>query len=294
MFELYSVRTKKTQCEPEVCIYEIPVEFRNQAFYCICDVFNKSNAWEELHNAFAREKGYKELSKYGDEKSKIENYMSVSRNEDFLDFIDFTFNFINKISYTDELKLYFDEKKAKHAIDELNYRFKQHNIGYEFVEGQIIRVDNELLHQEIVKPALKLLFENEFKGAEQEFLKAFEERRKGENKNAISNALKSFESTIKTICSKKGFEYDAEKDTAKNLIKILEDNSFYPSYMSCHMTSLRTTLESGLPTLRNKKAGHGQGETVVNVSDEFAEYALNLAATNIVLLVKIYASSKMK
>lgn len=37
-----------------------------------------------------------------------------------------------------------------------------------------------------------------------------------------------------------------------------------------------------------KKAGHGQGSATEPISDEFAEYALNLAATNIVLLAGIY------
>ena len=48
------------------------------------------------------------------------------------------------------------------------------------------------------------------------------------------------------------------------------------------MANLRTTLETGLPVVRNKNAGHGQGSAVTPISDEFAEYALNLAATNIV------------
>lgn len=58
--------------------------------------------------------------------------------------------------------------------------------------------------------------------------------------------------------------------------------------MSSHMAYLRTTLETGLPVVRNKKAGHGQGSATEPISDEFAEYALNLAATNIVLFVGIY------
>lgn len=101
-------------------------------------------------------------------------------------------------------------------------------------------------------------------------------------------AGKSFESTMKTICDKKGYTYDKAKDTAKKLIEILESNNFYPSYMASHMASLRTTLETGLPVVRNKTSGHGQGSAVTPISDEFAEYALNLAATNIVLLVGIY------
>ena len=44
--------------------------------------------------------------------------------------------------------------------------------------------------------------------------------------------------------------------------------------------------------MRNKNAGHGQGSSVTPISDEFAEYALNLVATNIVLLVEIYANTK--
>jgi len=37
---------------------------------------------------------------------------------------------------------------------------------------------------------------------------------------------------------------------------------------------------------------YGQGSTVTPISDEFAEYALNLAATNIVLLVGIYKNER--
>lgn len=54
------------------------------------------------------------------------------------------------------------------------------------------------------------------------------------------------------------------------------------------LVSIKITLGIGVPTVQNKKAGHGQGSTVESISDEFAEYALNLAATNIVLLVGIY------
>jgi len=178
------------------------------------------------------------------------------------------------------------------CIEELNYRFRQHNLGYEFVNGEVIRIDNKMLHQEVVKPALRLLYEEGFDGAEEEFRKAFEYKRNGDNKNAILEAGKTFESTLKTICDKKGYTYDKAKDTAKTLINILEYNNFYPSYMSAHMTSLRTTLETGLPVVRNKNAGHGQGSTVTPISDEFAEYALNLAATNIVFLVGIYKREK--
>jgi AbiJ N-terminal domain 4 len=46
---------------------------------------------------------------------------------------------------------------ATEAIEELNARFKKHGVGYVFTDGRIIRVDAELVHAEIVKPALGIL-----------------------------------------------------------------------------------------------------------------------------------------
>lgn len=305
MYKLYSERIKNRDGEAEVYIYdEFSEAFRNQVFYLMLDVLNKCSNnnekfWDILFDRFAREKGVKldieeaEWGNYG--KRCFEKYIAIASGIDFLDMLDLVFHIIDdglrKIQFKRESELDIKEVIDK-AIEELNYRFKQHNLGYEFLNSEIIRIDNKILHQEVVKPALKLLYEEGFDGAEEEFRKAFEYRRKGDNRNAILEAGKSFESTMKTICDKKGYTYDKAKDTAKTLIKILESNNFYPTYMSSHMASLRTTLETGLPVVRNKNAGHGQGSTVVSISDEFAEYALNLAATNIVLLVGIYKKGK--
>lgn len=321
MYKLYSERIRNKDGEPEVYSYdEFPEAFRNQVFYIMDDLLDDLQFgdydWDDLHDEFCREKGLKllgdwdrNISKYG--RNNCEQFISETSNSGFLDFIDFAFYIFNEegrkidvpqYSYNvfygpkenndydtiiKEVNNYIDK-----AIEELNYRFKQHNLGYEFVNGEIIRIDNKILHQEVIKPALRLLYEEGFDGAEEEFRKAFEYRRKGDNKNAILEAGKSFESTMKTICDKKGYTYDKTKDTASKLINILENNSFYPSYMSSHLTNLRTTLDTGLPVVRNKNSGHGQGSTVTPISDEFAEYALNLAATNIVLLVGIYKRGK--
>lgn len=256
--------------------------------------------WDKLYKAFAREKGVRKTATYDDEimgnygKSNFEQYILKESNINFLDMLDFVCKIDVEIR---KVPPKFHTQKGvgdivDRDIEELNYRFRQHNLGYEFVNGEIIRIDNKMIHQEIVKPALRLLYEEGVDGAEEEFRKAFEYRRKGDNKNAILEAGKSFESTMKTICDKKGYTYDKAKDTAKKLIEILESNNFYTSYMASHMASLRTTLETGLPVVRNKTSGHGQGSAVTPISDEFAEYALNLAATNIVLLVGIYKRGK--
>ena len=304
MYKLYSERIKNKDGEPEVYIYdEFPETFRNQVFYIMADVLDQyegygDGLWDYMHDTFSREKGLKKLGPHMEayKKDNMEVYVNMSANEDFLDLIDLIFHLFDAGCRDIQPQYRYDldtNAMVDKAIDELNYRFKQHNLGYEFVNGEVIRIDNKVLHQEVIKPALRLLYEEGFDGAEEEFRKAFEYRREGDNKNAILEAGKSFESTMKTICDKKNYTYDKAKDTAKKLIEILESNNFYPAYMSSHMASLRTTLETGLPVVRNKKAGHGQGSVVTPISDEFAEYALNLAATNIVLLVGIYKKSSI-
>lgn len=138
----------------------------------------------------------------------------------------------------------------------------------------------------------KGLFEEGFEGSEDEIRNAYERRRKGDNKNAILEAGKAFESTMKIICDKQGYAYDKNKDTVQKLITILENNGFYPSYKNAHLTSIRTTLETGLPVVRNKVVGHGQGNQIITIPDEYTDYALHLAATNILFLVRLYRNKK--
>lgn len=306
MFELLSQRLKNKKGEPEVYLYdEFPKEFRNQVFYILSDVLDPytdfdDDLWDYVHDKFFREKGLKRSGRHytsssGYGKDNIETYIDEASHTDFLDFVDYVFYLFDiglRDLYPKYKSDYDPDDAVTKAIKELNFRFKQHQLGYEFVNGEIIRIDTTIIHKEIIKPALKLLYEEGFSGAEEEIRRAFEKRRNSDNKNAILEAGKAFESTMKTICDKKGYPYDKAKDTAQKLINILESNHFYPPYMTAHLTNLRTTLETGLPVIRNKTSGHGQGSTVVTISEEFAEYALNLAAANIVLLVKIYKNTK--
>ena len=177
------------------------------------------------------------------------------------------------------------------AITELNERFKEHGVGYQFVSGKIIRVDSEFLHVEAVKPALAVLRDDRFKGANEEFLSAHEHYRHGRYKESLVDALKSFESTLKTICSLR--EWSTQPTyTAKNLIDICLENALLPKYLESQLSSISSLLKSGVPTLRNKNAGHGQGVDSVAVPDYFARYALNLTATSILFIVEAHQDKK--
>jgi hypothetical protein len=171
------------------------------------------------------------------------------------------------------------------AIEELNERFRWHGIGYQYESGLIIRVDSQFLHAETVKPALALLSSEDYAGANEEFLKAFEHYRHGRTKECLNECLKAFESTMKAICAKRKWPFN-KSDTAKTLIGVCFQQNLIPDLIQSHISAFRSTLESGIPTVRNKLSGHGQGATVVEVPSYYASYMLHLTATTIQLLVE--------
>src|ERR1700730_1458779 len=92
----------------------------------------------------------------------------------------------------------------------------EHRIGYFCEHGVLGRIDSQYLHAEAVQPALGLLNEQgkAFSGPTQKFLAAHDAHRKGKGheKEAIANALKAFESTMKAICDARRWTYDRDKD----------------------------------------------------------------------------------
>lgn len=176
------------------------------------------------------------------------------------------------------------QKNSADAIHEINCRFKEHGVGYEY-DGEIIRIDSEIVHAEAVKPALTLLRDPHYKGAEDEFLAAYAHYRQGDNKVALNEALKALESTVKSICDKRGWTY-AKTDTASKLLRVCFDKELIPAFWENHFSALRTTLEAGVPTGRNKLSGHGQGAVPTAVPDHLASYVLHMTASAIVFLVK--------
>ena len=89
---------------------------------------------------------------------ELANYLlQESDIEKTIDAIELSFKVINgftlKFNYLSRSNA---SNQADNAIEELNNRFKEHGVGYQFVENEIIRIDSELLHVEVVKPTLRL------------------------------------------------------------------------------------------------------------------------------------------
>jgi hypothetical protein len=243
LIDLYSKRRKRERdSPPDVFLYdELPHSLRVQVVHIMREAITLPQGYERetystyeaLCDVLHREYGVFSLQPepYGrsdDPKEEIEKFFLTTPDvERALDVIELVFRYVMNAPRG----MYSQPAIEAHtAIDELNTRFREHAVGYQFEEGEIIRVDSQLLNAQAVKPALALLRERAYEGANAEFLSAYEHYRHGRNKEALNEALKSVESTLKTICGRRGWSCHAT-DTAKRLIEVCFNEGLVPDYM---------------------------------------------------------------
>jgi len=306
ILELYSKRNKAKK-DHDVYEYEVlPNAFRVQVTYILNDLFGErgeklyeimriENIYKNLVEWLARDFGVFYLHEtyrhdiYNYKSEFINGFLSEKNVLKAIDYIELACRFANNISkdekYAYNVERYSFDEITNNAIEELNYRFNEHSLGYQFVEGQIIRRDNTFTHSEIIKPSLEILSRKRFKGASVEFHKAHEHYRKGKYHEALNECLKAFESTMRIICDKQKWTVKSNA-TASTLIKVCFEKQLIPAFWESKFTSLRTLLESGVPTARNKLSGHGAGAEEKEIPRYIVEYALNMTASTILFLVE--------
>ena len=296
IYEIFSKRQKQMRGEaPDVYQYEtIPQELRYQIVYIWQDIFgkrdssnpDKSKAFYFLCDVLCREYGVPTLGSGNSSYEKICFFLiKTEKTENVIDVIELSFQYIDREVRDNPNRFKFRTISPDEAINELNYRFREHGVGYQYESGQIIKVDSQIIHSEVVKPALSFLSDPIYKNANEEFLKAHELYRERNYKDCVNNCLKAFESCLKIICQKQRWNY-GKNDTANRLIAIVFDNGLIPPLMQSHFSGLRSALESGVPTIRNNQTGHGQGPEEITVPEYIASYILHLTASNILLLAK--------
>ncbi|ENX04555.1 STM4504/CBY_0614 family protein [Acinetobacter modestus] len=306
VLELFSKRNKPKK-EIDVYTYNnLPDQFRVQITYVLQDLFGESG--EKLYEIVRIENIYKNLVQwlvrdfgvyylhqsyrhdiYSYRAEFINGFLSEKDFEKAMDYIELAFRVANNIAknedYENSVKRCGFDVVNQNAIEELNYRFDEHGLGYQFVEGEIIRRDNTFTHSEIVKPSLGVLAGKRFSGASLEFHKAHEHYRKGKYHEALNECLKAFESTMRIICNQQKWSIK-DTATASTLIRVCFDNHLIPSFWESKFTSLKTLLESGVPTVRNKLSGHGAGAEEKKIPRYIVEYAINMTASTILFLVQ--------
>jgi hypothetical protein len=166
--------------QPKIFSYDtLPQQFRAQVESIWKDTFGKipdvyaDSLWLTVHDTVARELGMRELAKrnvYGQEGWKCHVFLLASED---------TVAVLSLIEVSMRTLLSMRRVEVEHgfvppadAIAELNRRFRENSLGYEFRQGRIVRADSEFLHSEVTEPALDLMHDARFSGALNEFLEA--------------------------------------------------------------------------------------------------------------------------
>ncbi len=310
MFEPFSLRRRRQVREESPVLYGydvLPEPFRVQVIHTLDGVFGVREArgngvismtgygdtpediWLIIEEAMSRHLGVFQLSGtvHSHRNGYAEYLLNASRSVDqVLDAIEYAFQMV---SFLDEHSVslasgYRIRLTPAEAVEELNYRFGQHDLGYRMVDYLIVRIDSEYLHIEVIEPALKLLHEEGFEVARDAFAKAHKHYRHGELRDAIRGASDAFESTLKAICDAEEWGR-APSDSAATLVDITIRNGLLPKELESHYKGLISSMKSGLPTVANPYR-HGPAPTPSVIPPYLASHALNLAAANIVFLVE--------
>jgi Domain of unknown function (DUF7014)/AbiJ N-terminal domain 4 len=288
--------------QPDVFSYDdLPAPFRVQVAHIWNDLlghYNRSHdanaRWVFMHDAFAREKGVFALTQDHDHQSRCINYLLKCSTDDALDLIELVFRAMDNICedkpdwHLENLGIALSAHKA---IEELNQRFREHGLGYEFANGDIMRVDSQFVHAEAVRPALALLTEPGFEKANEEFMTAHRQYREGHHKESVVAANRAFETTLKTICTKRKWAF-AAGDRVSELITVVRSNGLFPQYLDKGFDSYVAAMKTGLPGVRNNAGGHGDEPKAPPVPEYIAQYALHLAASNILLAMEAFKALK--
>lgn len=298
-FNTYSKRNAESS---DVFTYDnISDKLKTQIFHIWNNYFNQFHADNDLlkkirkliNETICEEEGLKnldiELYTIRNLSVQVENYFEKLKvTEKILDVIEITFYYIGVmekilIERHNYHNIYYTKTKA---IEDLNTRFKENGVGYEYTNDQIIRVDNKLLHKEIIQNTLNFIGNPDYINVNEEFLKAHEHFRFNKYHECLNECLKAFESTMKIVISKNCWELN-ETATAKNLINILIVNEFFKISEQSYLSAIKNLLEGHIPTIRNKNSGHGQGTIKIEVPSSLASYMLYITGATINYIIDL-------
>ena len=300
--DLFSKRQRRIRpAAPGVHEYaQIPRPLRAQIVHILRDLFGHEvtydlngclEAFGEIEQTLCREYALCNLSAEpadlttGPDVRVIDFLLREEDQEKVLDVVEVSFRLLSRLRSSLEWQSRIPQEKFDRAVTELNARFREYGIGYQYENGEMVRVDSQFIHAEVVKPTLALLTAKEYTEANAEFLKALAHYRKGETKECLNECLKTFESTMKAICAKRKWAVKS-KDTAKDLIDVCLSSGLTPPLIHSHIRGVRATLARGIPTIRNGRLGHKQELELMDVPPHYARYMLHLTAATVQFLIE--------
>jgi AbiJ N-terminal domain 4 len=313
IFETFArrMRQQNRNTEPEICTYDqAPEHMRHQICSALAEGIgfyykgggyhepppNANQIWEQV-DRICRKEMYSYLSYIEETDLRLRFLTYVLRVPNMYEFLSAVeigcvgLRIISDVYGFDEPNARGAQENAVDANEEINGRFEEHSVGYQFENGEIIRVDSKLTHAEIIKPALVLLTESAFSKANEDFMTAHRHYRAKEFKDCVTAANRAFESMLKAICDTEKWEY-GKGDRAAELVTKVRNKGLFSHDFDRGFDSYVAMLKAGLPAVRNDAGGHGEGLASPAVTAGIARFAINLTATNLLFLGDSYSAMK--
>lgn len=245
--------------------------------------------WTGVVEAMRTEEGVHRLPGAGTrDNPQVELLAFMSTTDDidaYLEALEWLMRYVD--TYIREFDTSFDKiskKSPDRALEEINARILESSVGYEYRNGEVIRVDTLLIHSEVVIPAIELTNDRDFSSANAEYMKAHEAFRHADYEVCLTECAKAFESVLKVIAHSEGWDVQPS-DPASKLIQAGVSAGFLKPYTEAGFNALQSLLKSGVPTLRNKASAHGAGAEKRVVPAELAAFQLHQTAAVIVFLI---------
>lgn len=301
--DLFFRRMKSLKGEfKEYYTYEISSDVR----YKLGLIFTKCSKEDSKEIVFNMELALgKPLYKTNNLKDRFNHFILESETEELISLIETSLS----VKYKNYLKnktyygspVYQDdylEKSYKndleYLIENINKIFKIEKIGYEIVPAglenlpfMVVPFNSKYLYLETIHKPMKLMYDEDFKGALNEFEMALNEYGNNNYKKAIHFANNSYESVLKTILDKTETEYTKYDNIPKLIDKIKDKTGIIDSSLTSSFDSCWNVLKNGPNTIRNQEGiGHGQGNDIKKVDKSYAEFVLRLVGTYVVFLIE--------
>jgi len=176
-------------------------------------------------------------------------------------------------------RLLSDGKKHPFQV-RVNAILTEEDSPWRLCDGRMYMVDSRFLDDLKNQMEEEMKREN-FLGAYEEFKDARSYSQTGDSDVAIQKANCAFESALKSLLNQR-------EGSADDLLKRLrQETDLLDGIPDDAQTAVVSKVLQGLPTLRHKLAGHGQGPKPINVPRAYGDLGVNLAATYIKFLLDL-------
>ncbi len=288
----FSIRHKKI-IEQDKLKVQFNIGQRNKILFLLNDyeeIFDEvtETNWRYSESSFIkvyqdllRAYGYTVLKSFVDgqfiEVKQLDKYVLGTKPENLLDTIEFCYEYIVL------------SEKRQNFVKELNQLLKIDEKPIRFIEGEFFRLDSEFIESEILYKTEKLLKNECFDKAHEDFIDARKRLSTGDFSGSIFSANNALESYLKKLLNKKNDNQGALK---KALIK----SGLIPDYFNGFLDYFDGLLQSVF-TIANKSTRHGQldvPDEKNKVDEPIASFCLNLVGTFIVFVTERYIETKHK